>query len=410
MQQSSSRGGEARPKNAVPEANRVRRVMHYLGNVGMTGVETFVLTLCGAQRRRGLHPSIICDLEGREELVASAARLDIDVHPFPLTRPASPGRGPVRKIASAKFRGKRTQRLAQLLSGTETQVLHLHPVGVGGLDAFLAARRAEVPFVVTHHATLEWFEPFRTRVSDFTFWFEKRSAARIVCPYRAASDEMVARGVDKDQAAVVPFCVDPRKFEQVAEDSPPRGSPFRLFFVARLIDGKGHKELLEAVARLPHLHSKLRVVLVGDGEERPAIEAEVRRLGLGDLVDMMGHVANEKVPALMRSASAIVLPSYMPGETFPLSLIEGMAMRLPAIGSRWFGIPDIVANGETGFVVEPREVGGLARAIEQLVMSPELARQMGQNGYDRAMKLFTADAVAEAYDRIYLDARRSRLH
>lgn len=395
----------------------MRRVMHYLGNVGMTGVETFLLTLCASQRRRGLEPSIACDPDGREELFASARTMNVAVHPFPQALPISSIRAPssihgtARKIASATFRGKRVRRLAQLLSSTGTEVLHVHPVGIGGLDAFLAARRSGVPFVVTHHATLEWFEPFRTKLSDFTFWFERRAAARIVCPYAAALDEMVARGVSKEQAAVVPFCVDPRKFEQpAAEAAPPQGSPFRLFMVARLIEGKGHKELLQAVANLPHLHSMLRVVILGDGGERPVIEAEARRLRLDGLVDMMGHVSNETVPALMRTASAVVLPSYMPGETFPLSLIEGMAMRLPTIGSRWFGIPDIVAHGETGFVVEPRDVASLARAIEQLVTSPALARQMGENGYQRAMKLFTADAVAEAYEHIYDDARRSLLH
>lgn len=388
----------------------MRRVVHYLGNVGMTGVETFILTLCSAQHSRGLEPSIACDLDGRDELLASAARMGIAVHPFPLTMPVSSVSGPARRIASATFRGKRVRRLAQLLSTTGTEVLHVHPVGIGGLDAFLAARRAQVPFVVTHHATLEWFEPFRTKVSDFTFWFEKRSAARIVCPYRAARDEMVDHGVSEEVAAVVPFCVDPRKFDQVTAEPPPPDSPFRLFMVARLVEGKGHKELLQAVAHLPHLHSKLRVVVLGDGAERPAIEAEMRRLRLGGLVDIMGHVANETVPALMGTASAVVLPSYMPGETFPLSLIEGMAMRLPTIGSRWFGIPDIVAHGETGFVVEPRDVAGLASAIERLVTSPELARQMGQNGYERAMKFFTASAVAEAYDRIYDDALRRDLH
>jgi glycosyltransferase involved in cell wall biosynthesis len=394
----------------IPGAGGVRRVMHYLGNVGMTGVETFLLTLCASQHRGGLEPSIACDPEDRDELLASAAAMNVAIHPFPLALPVSSARGAARKIASATFRGKRVQRLAQLLSTTGTEVLHVHPVGVGGLDAFLAARRAGVPYVVTHHATLEWFEPFRTKLSDFTFWFEKRSAARIVCPYRAARDEMISHGVAEEQAAVVPFCVDPRKFEQTPADPAPPGSPFRLFIVARLIEGKGHRDLLQAVAKLSHLHSTLRVVVLGDGAERRAIESEVQRLGLHALVELMGHVANEKVPALMQTASAVVLPSYMPGETFPLSLIEGMAMRLPAIGSRWFGIPDIVAHGETGFVVEPRDVAGLAQAIERLVTSPDLARRMGQNGYERAMKLFTADAVADAYERIYREARMSRLH
>jgi len=384
--------------------------MHYLGNVGMTGVETFLLTLCAAQRRRGLEASIACDLEGRDELAASCAAMDVEVHPFPLPLPTSSMRGPARKIASLTLRGKRIRRLAQLLSETSTQVLHVHAVGVAGLDAFWAARRVGVPFVVTHHATLEWFEPFRSTLSDFTFWFEKRWAARVVCPYRAARDEMVARGLSQERAAVVPFCVDPRKFAQPAVDSPPQSSHFRLFFVARLIEGKGHRDLLQAVARLPHLHDKLRVIVLGDGTEREAIEAEVRRLGLGALVEMLGHVANEKVPALMRTAHAVVLPSYMPGETFPLSLIEGMTMRLPTIGSRWFGIPDIVADGETGFIVEPRDVAGLAAAIERLVTSPELARQMGQNGYERALALFSDDAVAEAYERIYDEAVLSKLH
>src|SRR5690349_13629183 len=105
-----------RATNVIPEAGRVRRVMHYLGNVGMTGVETFLLTLCSAQRRQGLEPSIACDFEGRDELLASAARLDVEVHPLPLTPPHSSARGAVRKLASATFRGKRVRRLMQLLS------------------------------------------------------------------------------------------------------------------------------------------------------------------------------------------------------------------------------------------------------------------------------------------------------
>jgi glycosyltransferase involved in cell wall biosynthesis len=389
---------------------RARRVMHVLGNVGMTGVETFLLALCAAQQRRGLEPSIACDLEGRDELVASAGAMDVVVHSLPVAVPQSLKRGPARKIASATFHGKRVRRLTQLFSSTEAQVLHAHPVGIGGLDGFVAARRAGVVLVVTHHATLAWFEPFRTKLSDLTFWLERRWASRIVCPYRAARDEMVAHGIIESQVAVVPFCVDPRKFDRRACDPAPHSAIFRLFFVGRLIEGKGHRELLQAVARLPHLHEKLRVVMLGDGPERPAIEAEVRRLGLGALVELMGHVANENVPVLLQTASAVVLPSYMPGETFPLSLIEAMAMRLPVIGSRWFGIPDIVADGETGIVVEPHDVTGLAQAIERLSTSTDLAQKMGQNGYARAMKLFASDAVAEAYEQIYDEAWRSKLH
>lgn len=389
----------------IPPAGEVRQVIHYLGNVGMTGVETFLLTLCAAQRRRGLTPRIVCDVEGREELVASAAAINVAVHQLPLGVQGSPS-GAARKIVSATHRGRRVHRIGQLLSSTGAEVLHVHPVGIGGLDAFVAARHARVPLVVTHHATLEWFEPFRNWQSDLTFWVEKHWAARIVCPYRAARDEMVEHGVPEALATVVPFCVDRRKFD--GEERAPHG-PFRLFFVARLIEGKGHFELLRAVARLRYLHPTLRVVIVGDGPARAVIEAEVERLALSHIVTMSGHVANEQVPDLMRQASAVVLPSYMPGETFPLSLIEGMAMRLPAIGSRWFGIPDIIADEETGLLVPPRDEPALARAIERLASAPDFARKLGENGYARAMKLFTSDAVAATYARIYAEVQPSRL-
>lgn len=392
----------------IPVSGETRHVMHYLGNVGMTGVETFLLTLCAAQRRRGIIPSIVCDIEGREELVASAAAMNVEVHPVPLgsSSGASMAPGPARKIASATHRGWRVKQISQLLGRTGAEVMHVHPVGIGGLDAFVAARSAGVPFVVTHHATLRWFEPFRNWLSDLTFWFEKQWAARIICPYAEARDEMVASGVSADRAAVVPFCVDPKKFDLAGDFVPKHDALFRIFFVARLVEGKGHGELLRAVALLRHLHHQLRVVIVGDGPARSQIEEGVRELGLDDLVEITGHVRNERVPELMRQASVVALPSYMPGETFPLSLIEGMAMRLPTIGSRWFGIPDIVAHDETGFVVEPRDVAGLAQAIERLASDPELARKFGQSGYERAMKLFTSDAVAASYGRIYDEARQ----
>jgi glycosyltransferase involved in cell wall biosynthesis len=392
----------------IPVNGEARHVMHYLGNVGMTGVETFLLTLCAAQRRRGITPSVVCDVEGREEFLASATAMGVDVHPVPLGATTSLAAGTARKILSVTHRGRRVQRISQLLSSTRAEVMHVHAVGIGGLDAFVAARRGGVPFVVTHHATLSWFEPFRNWTSDLTFWFERKSAARIVCPYGAARDQMVAHGAPVDRTSVVPFCVDARKFDRGVERAPSRGSPFRILFVARLIEGKGHGDLLRAVASLRHLHDRLQVVIVGDGPLRSQIEEEVRALGLDGLVAITGHVANERVPELMREASVVALPSYMPGETFPLSLIEAMAMRIPVIASRWFGIPDIVAHGETGLLVEPRDVSSLARAIERLANDPELAQKFGQNGHERAMKLFTSDAVAASYGTIYEEATQAQ--
>jgi glycosyltransferase involved in cell wall biosynthesis len=231
---------------------------------------------------------------------------------------------------------------------------------------------------VTHHATLAWFEPFRTKLSDFTFWFSARPRAWCL---PGGAGRMVAHGVSRGRRPSS-RSASTRKFDQGAPEPRSAESAFRLFFVARLIEGKGHRELLQAVARLSHLHETLRVVILGDGAERPSIENDVRRLGLGALVDVVGHVANEKVPALMRTASAISAELHA-RRTFPLSLIEGMAMSLPTVGSRWLasGYRRPRRNGSSS----NRDVAGPHN--DRTLVTSRLARQMGQNGYDRAMAL-----------------------
>src|SRR5262249_37075587 len=112
------------------------RVLHYMGtNFGMTGVETFILQLCAAQKRTGLIPSIAMELNNREEVGAISANLGIEVFDLP-------ARGPIenklpRKLGTALLRARRIQALIQILRNSD--VLHIQAVGVSCLDGFVAA-------------------------------------------------------------------------------------------------------------------------------------------------------------------------------------------------------------------------------------------------------------------------------
>jgi glycosyltransferase involved in cell wall biosynthesis len=110
------------------------------------------------------------------------------------------------------------------------------------------------------------------------------------------------------------------------------------------------------------------------------------------------------MPTVFAEGHVIVLPSSMPGETFPISLLEGMSMGMPAIGSRWFGIPDIIVDGESGFVVEPGSVDALARAIEHYLADPAAFAAASKNARARAKAHFTGAAVAGAYAALYAEA------
>lgn len=364
-------------------------------NFGMTGVETFILQLTAAQKRAGLTPSIVMDLENREDVRVIGRDRGIAVHDLPSRGPAE-NRLP-RKLGTAMLRARRIQALGRLLKGND--VLHIQAVGISCLDGFVAGALAGVPIVVTHHGTLSWFAAQRDRLADVTFWIEKRLASTIAMPYAAAVDELTAENVPTSQSRVIPFCVDEQAFAGAMAER--QDDELTLVLAARMVEGKGHIDLLGALARLTPRYPKLRAIFLGDGVMRGQIEAEIDRLGLRQVVDCKGKVDHRDVPALMRSAHAVILPTYETGEMFPLCLLEGMALGLPAIGTRWSGIPDIIEDGVSGIIVEPRAEADLVRAIERLLTDPRFFAQASESARSRVRARFTATAVAKSYSDCY---------
>jgi glycosyltransferase involved in cell wall biosynthesis len=283
------------------------RVVHYMGtNFGMTGVETFILQLCAAQKRSGLAPSIALDLSDREEVRAIAEAHEIEVYNMP---PLKGG-----KLTKLWSRLRCTKLLWQLFR--HSQVIHIHAVGISCFEGILAsALSRNTALVVTHHATLSWFTSYRNLISDVTFWMEKHIACRVVMPYGAAVAELVEHGIPAVRAICIPFCVDELLFFGLARE--PTREELILVMSARMFRGKGHMELLGALARLSPRYPKLRAVFVGEGPTRHDIEAEIDRLALRHVVECKGRVDHRDVPAIMRSAHVVVLPSYMEGRDVP---------------------------------------------------------------------------------------------
>jgi glycosyltransferase involved in cell wall biosynthesis len=344
------------------------------------------------------------ELSNRLEVRRIADKCGVVVHDLP-KREIVPRRIP-RKVATAMLRGQRVRALYRLLKNSD--VLHIQAVGLSGFDGFVAAALARKPVVVTHHGTLSWFAPQRDLLAEVTFWMEKRMASRIVMPYEAALAELTAEGVPADQSKVIPFCVDEELFASVS--MPSVESEFTLVLVARMVAGKGHGECLRALAKLSPRYPNVRAVFIGDGPTRGEIEQEIDRLGLQEIVTCKGKVDHREVPGLMQGAKVIVLPTYEPGEMYPLCLLEGMALGLPAIGTRWSGVPDIIDDEVTGIIVEPKDEDGLACAIERFVADPAFLAQAREKSLARIRSRFTATIVADSYAELYRDAIASRSH
>ena len=174
--------------------------------------------------------------------------------------------------------------------------------------------------------------------------------------------------------------------------------------VGRLVARKGHVFLIEAMALLRD-HPEVRLVIVGEGHERPELEAAIGRLGLADRVELTGRISDEALNRLYQACHIFVLPAIVDsgGDTEMLGMVslEAMRYRKPVIATRVGGITDIVQDGETGILVAQRDPRALADAIDCLLGDPALAERLGIGGYEFARQHFAWPAVLEQTLALY---------
>jgi glycosyltransferase involved in cell wall biosynthesis len=176
---------------------------------------------------------------------------------------------------------------------------------------------------------------------------------------------------------------------------PRRAPPVPTFVcVASLREYKGHAVLLDAVRLLRARLPAARVVLVGDGELRGALERRIAREGLSGAVELRGALPHQEIPAVLAGATAMVLPSVTSRdgqmEGIPVALMEALAAGVPVVSTRLSGIPELVRDGETGLLVPERDPGALAAAMERLARDPALCASLAEEG---------RRAVRERFDR-----------
>ena len=168
-------------------------------------------------------------------------------------------------------------------------------------------------------------------------------------------------------------------------------------FVGRLRIRKGLEVLLHALARSdPEAAQAPPLLVVGDGEHRPRIEAVVKDLGLTERVRLLGRVDSAAIQELMSGARALIVPSIYEG--MPLVILEAMAAALPVVASRVSGVPEVVEDGKTGWLVPPEDVTALDAALQEIVRDPREARARGERGRERVARMATPADAARCWE------------
>jgi len=229
-------------------------------------------------------------------------------------------------------------------------------------------------------------------------WTLARAAAVVVVSAILA-EHVQAAGVAADRITVLPNAVDPARFfpgpaaSAVRERLDLSTGPV-IGFVSGLRAWHGTGMLPAIVSRLSSRHPGLTLVVVGDGPQRAAVEAEVHSLGLGDAVRFTGAVAHDEIPGLIRTFDLALAPYEVTEHAFyfsPLKVFEYLACGVPVVASRVGQLPEIIEDGITGLLCAPGDIDDFVAACDRLLSDPEARRDMGQAGAKLIASSYTWD-------------------
>ena len=287
--------------------------------------------------------------------------------------------------------------VAQYIRREEFDIVHTHSTEAGIIGRF-AARLAGTPAVVHTVHGVPFADDRNAALERFILGCERRAAPmtdRLVVNADAIAEDYLSRGIGKpEQYTTVYSGIDIDAFQGVDPAADVDGEDPRVLMVGRLAKGKGFDVLLDALDRLDR--TDLSVYIVGDGPRRDWIESEVQSRGLDEVVELLGYRSD--VPAIMAACDVFVLPSYREGT--PRVITEAMASGLPVIATEIAGIPEQVADGESGYLIQPGDDAALADRLAALLAYPEQRRTFGVAGRDRVER-FSIERMNDDLDDVY---------
>jgi glycogen(starch) synthase len=285
------------------------------------------------------------------------------------------------------------REVAKIKRAVEPDLVHLNLTGPSVYFHLQTADAHRAPLLVSLHQPLEnqsgRSDSVVSRILRSADWVTGGSemvlaTARQLAPEITSSSSLIYFGFDA--ADLLP---DPLPFDEP-----------RLLCLGRHVYEKGFDLALTAFSTLVDRFPKLRLIIASDGPARPDLERQTAMLGLTRVVDFIGWVEFANIPALLNSATMVLMPSRVI-EGFGLVAMEAAMMGRPVVATRSGGLPEVVIDGRTGLIVERDDSAGLAAAIASLLDHPDVAAAMGQAARNRAQATFGWERHVDAFEALY---------
>ncbi len=308
------------------------------------------------------------------------------------------------KLSNTPFSFRWFFSLFRILREIAPDIIHIHtPVpGLGDLVALIADMKT--PLVVTYHAQSMrkgvWYLDLPVWLYEHTFmrvllWL----ADEVMCSSKTVREDFLPFVLEK--SSVVPPAVDSGLFTPESVSRPARDSVTLLAIngLGRGEEHKGVKRLIDMMPTLLQTHPQARLVIAGDGSERPTFERLVGDRGIAHAVSFAGPQDPAGMVGLYRRADLLVLPTT--NDSFPTIILEAMACALPVVSTTVGDIPDMVEHGENGYVVDPWDPFAFLDRVRALCDDPSLRERMGAKGREQVVARYSWDRVAHEYRMCY---------
>jgi glycosyltransferase involved in cell wall biosynthesis len=362
------------------------RIVHLSKMTGTAGSEGHLLVLLEGLRAAGLDAHLWILVEPGnpvQDYVDRAQACGIPVERLSIRRDLDP----------ALWR-----QLVTRLRAAQPDVVHTH-LFHADLYGITAARRAHVPYVVSSRHNDDRFRrrlPFRL----LHRWLWRQTDAGIAISEAIRQFSIAVEGAPPDRIHTVHYGLDPAPIQtppiaraalNLPDDALLVGS------VCRLIEQKGLIYGLQGFARIADQFPAAHYVIAGDGLLRADLEAAAQSLDLAGRVHFLGWRSDAQ--AVLAALDLLLAPSVWEG--FGLVFLEAMALGVPILSTRVSAIPEVVVDGETGWLVPPRDPDAIAAALREALSDPALLRARGEQGRQRLQAHFTAQAMVERTIVVY---------
>lgn len=376
------------------------RVLRVIARLNVGGPSLHVTYLARGLAERAYETTLVAGEVGRGEesmaFVAESAGIDVVRLPG-----LSPALSPFRDAVAV-------WRLARLVRKVRPDVVHTHTAkagAVGRLGALLSGRRPVVVHTFHGHVLRGYFGAGGTLLFRAIETILARVSDRLIAVSPEVRDELVRlRVAPESRFSVIRLGIE--LDERVRFDGDPAdvrrrlGIPAGKFVVGwfgRMTAVKRTDDLLTMLAGTRERGIDAMLVLIGDGDDRRRLEQRAHDLGIAKSCLFLGY--QESVAEWFAICDAVILTSANEGT--PVTLIEALAAGRPVVATRVGGVPDVVEDGETGFLVRPADTHAMAERLEILARDPELRARMGELGRERVLRRYSVARLLDDVDALY---------